>query len=275
VTDIVVSEGGYMRVLAGNGAGSFTLSAPLNPSSAYPWFKRELPVIGDFNGDGTPDLAFESHYTQSPPITEHTGLGIALGTGGGAFASPTWSELGVLYSIVAADLDGDGHLDLVAAANASVILMFGAGDGTFGTPVTLPVNANPVQVAVGHIADKHVPDIVTANSDGTVSFLRGHGDGTFEPQITYVAGSTLTSLAIGDFNGDHRDDVAVSDQGAGDIVVLLNGGDGSLYNVGTIPSGGLPVSVLAADVDHDGLNDMIVANRDGTVDVLFASCGGQ
>ena len=86
-------------------------------------------------------------------------------------------------SLVAADLNGDGKLDLVGGVySGGVAVLLGHGDGTFALRLIYPSGTglldDAFSVAVGDINGDGIPDIVS--SDGSV-FI-GKGDGTFTYQ---------------------------------------------------------------------------------------------
>jgi hypothetical protein len=106
------------------------------------------PVIADFNNDGIPDLAVA--VSQGPGANGYAAIYLSDGQGGltpaGTFALGTTPD-----GLRAADLNGDGTIDLVSAnfnsANVSVLL--GNGDGTFPGQMNFDVGIDPFQVAVG------------------------------------------------------------------------------------------------------------------------------
>ena len=87
-------------------------------------------AVGDFNGDGSQDLATANAGSAN--------VSVLLGNGAGGFAPPTSFNAGAQpRSVAVGDFNGDGMLDLVAAnensANVSVLL--GNGLGGFATPL--------------------------------------------------------------------------------------------------------------------------------------------
>jgi hypothetical protein len=171
-------------------------------------------AVGDFNRDGNLDVAVISGGQVS----------IMLGNGNGTFRAP------VLYPVVgttiaAADFNGDGKLDLVVGSSSSSTgwLLFGNGDGTFGSAD--PFNAGSSidsQVAVADINNDGQPDVVFTNSAlGTVTVLFGNGDGGFSPPAVFPAGVSPASVAVGDFNGDGIPDLVVTNTTSNQVSVLL------------------------------------------------------
>jgi len=201
---------GTVTVLLGNGDGTFTAA------SGSPVKVGSNPIsiaIGDFNGDGTSDLAVSNWADNT--------VTILLGNGDGTFAPASGSPITAgsgPYTIAVADLDGDGNLDLAIANDEvySVVTMMGNGDGTFKplTTIATPIAADAI--AVGDFNGDGIPDLaISAHSSNTVAALLGNGDGTFSTYtIPFNIGSAPSySVAAGDFNGDGVSDLAVANQG--------------------------------------------------------------
>ena len=80
-----------------------------------------------------------------------------------------------------ADLDGDHKLD-VATADAdrkAVSVLLNRGDGTLEPKDDYTTGVGPVAVAAGDLDRDGHPDLVTANTSGSVSVLLNRGHGTF------------------------------------------------------------------------------------------------
>jgi hypothetical protein len=138
--------------------------------------------VGDFNGDGKLDLVVT--FAKFGNATA-SGVGLLLGNGDGTFSGgSTALAVGCAnrYPIVA-DFDGDGKLDLAVMGgglfnqgvcvgqNLSVGVLAGNGDGTFQALVSFtPANAIGLAAASDLDGNKS-PDLVTVNSDNTVSVL--------------------------------------------------------------------------------------------------------
>src|SRR5581483_10825732 len=90
-------------------------------------------AVGDFNGDGRPDVV-------AAP-TSGTNWFLLPGTGGGAFAAPIlFAAPANPREIRAADLNGDGRLDLAAVVNGSdsAWTLLGDGAGNFAAARSFP-----------------------------------------------------------------------------------------------------------------------------------------
>ena len=193
-------------------------------------------------------------------------------------------------SVAIADVNGDGKPDAVAAnacpvngcSNAGALgVLLGNGDGTFQPAATYGsggVTAYGLgSVSIGDVNGDGRPDIVVTNAcgvdtnctSGSIGVLRGNGDGTFQPPVTYGSGGYFDiALALADLNADGHPDVVVVNDCAdiacasdGVVGVLLGNGDGSFQTAARYDSGGLNArSVAVADVNNDGMPDLLVSN---------------
>ena len=131
-------------------------------------------AIGDFNGDGHPDLA----VTNSGANT----VSVLLGKADGTFGAQTTYAVGSGPTAVAiGDFNGDGHPDLAVtnASSTTVYVLLGKGDGTFGAQTAYGVGSRPEGVAIGDFNGDGHPDLaVTNSSSGTVSVLLSRANPT-------------------------------------------------------------------------------------------------
>jgi hypothetical protein len=155
------------EVLLGNGDGTFQ-AAVTHPTIGDP----ESLVLADFNGDGQLDLAILSEGG-------NPGIAILPGNGDGTFGTPMTYSAQCGNSLddctaAAADINGDGKLDLIvrnSPANTVQVLL-GNGDGTFQTPVSFDTGGDPEQVVVGDFNGDGRLDLAVANfSTNSISVL--------------------------------------------------------------------------------------------------------
>ena len=159
-----------METFIGNGDGTFKTPVTLTTAAN----EYGIPVLGDFNKDGKPDLAFlgETSASQAELI-------VALGKGDGTFLTPTISNLtggdAIRSSgLAGADFDGDGKIDLALLdVNDFSGIFYGKGDGTF---TSVP--------ATGYIVPKDLINVVAGGSSVAVDLNK---DG--KPDI--LAGNTV------------------------------------------------------------------------------------
>jgi VCBS repeat-containing protein len=98
---------------------------------------------------------------------------------------------------------------------------------------------------------------------------------TFTGPTNFAVGDGPNSVAVGDFNGDGDPDLAVANEFAGSVSVLLGGAGGSFSAATNIATGGFPFAVAVGDFNGDGDPDLAVADAfDGIISVLLGSTGG-
>src|SRR6266568_4591979 len=191
--DCTSSPSNTVTVLLGNGNGTFLPGPSLTVGNGPAGV-----AVGDFNGDGKPDLAVAN-------LNDNT-LSILLGNGDGTFQAPqTFAGVGTKpYFVAVGDFNRDGKPDLVITNHLgnTVTVLLGNGDGTFQPAQTFLVDSDPVYATVADFNGDGVQDLAVANLHAlTISVLLGNaGTGstvvatpTFSPGGgTYTGSVTVT-----------------------------------------------------------------------------------
>lgn len=171
----------------------------------------------------------------------------------------------ITYAV--ADLNGDGHADIVSTpANGSLAadVSFGNGDGTFQPPLALVVPTGFNKVLVSDVNADGKPDlmmldyIVTqTHTPTTLTVQLLNAAGVPQPGVTYDIGNSAGVEQVLDLNGDGHLDMVIENT-VGDRV-FINNGDSAFRDSGFHGSNG-PVAV--GDFNEDGIQDLVTTGGD-------------
>ena len=283
--DLVGSNG---TVLLNDGVGHLTAATAAFPAlAASSNFGPDL-TAGDFNKDGKIDLAVDTGAL----------IRVFLGNGDGTFTpGATYSSVDNVGYLSAADLDGDGNLDLwsgLAGGGAfggdqygteQANVLMGNGDGTFQSAPALPFVYTGTNVA--DLNQDGIRDAIGVNADFSLTPYIGTATGGFAAGTAIVTSpltvggfqvvlSNIDSLSIGDVSGDGAVDVVYigADVNSGNRAFVARGdGHGgfgtptaiplpSLVGAGDTDSGAKISNIRLADVNADGKLDLVYAYTD-------------
>jgi hypothetical protein len=159
---------GKVTVLAGDGTGGF--STPVNFSAGS---NLQGIATGDFNQDGRPDIVATNYSDCCNPAF----VAVLLNDGTGSFGAPALISVPAgPISVAAGDVNGDGNVDIATANNnqvsASVSVLLGNGNGTFATPMSVPLGGSPNFVISADLTGDSIDDLAVTNwLNGSVHVL--------------------------------------------------------------------------------------------------------
>ncbi len=228
-------------------------------------------ALGKINDDDVPDIITAPGPGGGPHIRVFSGIdGTELF---GFFAyDPSFS--GGVY-VACADVNGDRRDDIITGAGAGGgphVRVFSGQDGSelFGFFAYHPSFSGGVRVAAGNLNGDALADIITGAGPGGgphVKVFDGMSQTEFFGFFAYdPAFSGGVFLAAGNVDGDNRSDI-ITGAGAGGgphVRVFRGGSQSELFGfLAYHPSFSGGVRVAAADLDGDGLDDVITAAGPG------------
>jgi hypothetical protein len=191
------------------------------------------------------------------------------------------------FSAAAADVNGDGKIDLISAnINGNTLtVLTNNGAGMFTASSSPGVGDGPRSVVATDVNGDGNPDLISANiRDSTLTVLTNKGDGTFAYSDTLGVGSGVRSVLAADVSGDGWLDLISVNAVDNTLTVLTNKKTGTFILSATLPVGATALSVVAADVNGDGRVDLVSSgnmdtdtltvltnNGDGTFTISFST----
>jgi hypothetical protein len=269
----------FGSVFRNGGDGSFPFAANTDPTSF---------MVADLTGRGVVDLIGMSS----------SGLVVWPNNGTFGFLSSPINLPPINGPIMVADMDGDGHPDIVgsgqiffgnwayqftpvATQNTSSgpyligdfngdgkldiatggLNLINTGNRAFKivTSEALPLVNGAVAAVADFNGDGKADVAIAGPDDQNIGIYYGQSDGTFFLSSELNAGEFIGGLAVGDFNNDGRMDVAAGLMNAQQAVIFLNNGNGQ-FSRSYFASGADTVSITSADLNHNGKTDLIFTN---------------
>jgi len=272
VTDKTTGEVGVLRnlgpgvfappVLYAVGSGLYAVTSSSGPATLTTQEATAGVAAGALTAGDPVDLVATDPGTNT--------VGVLSGLGGGRFANPlTIPTTSPAIAILVADLEGNGIPDTIVLSNSGVTVYRGDGQGGFlPDPFSIAAGPEPTGMTLADINHDGKLDLLVGNAYGDLLVLLGNGDGTFQP---YRSANQNVALAILP-NGSPTPDFIYADQALDRVVVDY--ATGQMKTLADRTSGLLaPGAVVLADLNGDGIPDLIVANSGGNNVLVYPGLG--
>ncbi|WP_413168347.1 FG-GAP-like repeat-containing protein [Capilliphycus salinus ALCB114379] len=235
----------------------------------------DRPVItetADIDSDGNTDVVLiNSEFNEFGVGYEGDSLSVLFNRTDDSVLTLTAGE-GVT-DVVAADIDGDGDVDLATANEVedTVSVLFNLGNIRFTSAFTFDVGDRPVSIVADDFDGNGTIDLATSNfGSDTVSVLRNSGNGFFAPATTFETNEFPSTMSSADLDGDGDFDLVMrnsvffddGDREGNSISVLLNNGNATFNSPLSFTVGEVPVGLIVEDLDGNGKLDIATSNFD-------------
>ena len=165
--------------------------------------------------------------------------------------------------VLATDLNGDGNPDLASVDRATVSVLLGKGNATFGKRASYRTARHAAGFAAADVNGDGDPDLITASADraGSISVSLNHGTGRFQRRpLRARSGPNAYSVAAGDLDQDGKVDLVTAHQSRRALAVLHGEGDGHFRRTHTY-GGGRIRDVALGDLNGDARLDAAAVTK--------------
>jgi Ca2+-binding RTX toxin-like protein len=177
----------------------------------------------------------------------------------------------------AADLNGDGVSDVIAANSGEISTLIGNGNGTFQNTQSTPGPGTFISaIAAGDLNGDARAEVVATSSANRAWVYPGNGDGTFGAPGGPNTGANPQDVVLANVDNDGDLDIITADLGSQRASVFLNNGSGSFTPAPNVPTlGNQPSDVVAADFNGDGNVDLAISAKGGMEGISYAEGNGN
>jgi FG-GAP-like repeat len=205
------------------------------------------------------------HENEAPPPGADTDFGVTQ------YATHSFNPEG----IIAADFTHDGRLDLAVATDGDdyTLLFQTIPGGRLGAvkKIREPKFASAIIISNDFNRDGKA-DLAVGNRTASEVIVRIGADGmNFRSPVRISLPTPAWALASGDFNGDDNPDLVAVTRDTNGIQLVLGNGNGTFQPARSFDAGDTPKSAAVADLNRDGLDDVIIGNFVGSVSIYIGN----
>jgi hypothetical protein len=237
------------------------------------WSTRNV-TVADLDGDQRPDLVVANRGGPDN-LSENF---VCRNDGQGRFPSCKVFSTDSASTIAAADIDGNGTIDLIVPHRdrGQSYLFLNDGTGRFAEKQPVgPPDAATRAIATGDLDGDDLPDLIMGDELRGGAFVYiNRGQGKFsEPLAVSADKDNVFAIAVADLNKDGKLDVVLGNDNTPSMT-LMNNGDGRSFAITRFGDGDGAVYGLAiGDVTADGCPDIVAARSNARSIVYINACG--
>lgn len=217
---------------------------------------------GDFDNDGDIDLV---------TIASGNNVSWYKNNGAGFFAAPQrFSPVEYKYgnTVISADMDGDGDLDIAVASSDDIEWYENNGQGNFTIKHTVAGQVSNTKISVGDVDGDGDNDILFLHyGASTIGWYENLGQGNFGPKKIVDINPGIyhpKSLMAFDVDGDGNKDIVANSNTASKLRWYKSNGNGTFGSAAIITNNiGRVKSMLGADLNGDGLPELVAVSDVG------------
>lgn len=251
--DIVAAcyDAGSIAIWWGTGNGIFQSEPSRISVGRRPWGVR----IADLNHDGLPDIVADS--------VGSTKISVLINQGSRRFARHDYDVGFPSRTLVIADLDGDGNLDVLSGCSGERCqirkMLKGNGDGSFQVVDISSFGEGNFQIGK---RDQNSNDLIVVARDWRLLLFHDLGNGRYATPVTLKQAASPMMFVSADFGGDGKNDLAVVLQWANRLSFLKRTGDQIYVESNEYETDSGPYYPVAGDFNGDGCMDLVFTTRD-------------
>ncbi|HEU4402952.1 MAG TPA: VCBS repeat-containing protein [Candidatus Polarisedimenticolia bacterium] len=215
--------------------------------------------LSDLNEDGREDLV--AGYAADPSLSSYL-LSVFPAVADGSFGAASFTtSFDEPRAAAFADLDADGHKDMVASGNFEVMVLKGLGNGAFRELSRSWLGNGHDAVLLDDVnRDGRRDLLVTSPFSQELFVVLGNGDGSFgAPTSRRFLGAAEDGAVVADFNEDGHADIAAAMISTSAVAIALGDGRAGFGHELAIAVSASPRDLVAADFNRDGHVDLAVA----------------
>ena len=182
---------------------------------------------------------------------------------------------GGIGALTAADLNGDGHLDLVASnpATNQIVVLLGDGNEQFTEGAHATLSSAPGRLAIQEVTGNGTADVVVTDQTG-VAVFEGMGGGNLMLSRHVDIGAPPSDLVVTDVTRDGTPDLIVAVPSQSQVQIYAGDGHGG-FTLSATPPIADPQALVVGDLNADGVPDLVVADAaDQSLAVFFGIRAG-